>query len=55
MFLFHQKMDQITDLPTMITITYQNPGNLSDQISGVFFNPRSITSLYLAFMLIKYF
>ena len=47
-----EKMDQIVDLPT---ITCQNPGNLYNQISGVFFNPRSITSLYLAFMLIKYF
>ena len=34
MFLFHRKMDQIADLST---ITYQNPGNLSDQISGVFY------------------
>ena len=37
MILPNQKMDQITDLPTMITITYQNPGNLYDQISGVFY------------------
>ena len=34
MILPNQKMDQITDLPT---ITYQNPGDLYDQISGVFY------------------
>ena len=54
MILPNQKMDQITDLPTMITITYQNPGNLYDQISGVFPNPQSIASLYLALMLIDF-
>ena len=51
MILPNQKMDQIADLPT---ITYQNPGNLYDQVSGVLPNPQSIASLYLALMLIDF-